>query len=182
MTDLKARVLFDGVLDERERHGERLSAREREVSYRRVVLGEANAQVAAALGISVKTVEVYVDRLVSKLRFRGARDAHEALLEDYAALATTQNLPRRPFEVAERTKGPKDRVPTLLRWQVWERDDFRCAQCGGRIDLTVDHIVPESAGGLTTLSNLQTLCRSCNSRKGARVDEITTLSGSASAP
>jgi 5-methylcytosine-specific restriction endonuclease McrA len=51
---------------------------------------------------------------------------------------------------------------------VWERDDFTCRHCGSRKHLTVDHIHPESKGGKMTMDNAQTLCRSCNSRKGAR--------------
>lgn len=57
-------------------------------------------------------------------------------------------------------------VPDALRWEVWEFDDFTCQKCGSRRDLTVDHIIPVSKGGSTDRVNLQTLCRSCNSKKG----------------
>jgi len=56
-------------------------------------------------------------------------------------------------------------IPTSLRWEVWERDNFTCKKCSKRRYLTVDHIIPESQGGKTELNNLQTLCKSCNSRK-----------------
>jgi 5-methylcytosine-specific restriction protein A len=59
-------------------------------------------------------------------------------------------------------------IPKELRWQVWERDDFTCQDCGTRRRLTVDHIIAEVNGGKTELSNLQTLCGPCNSRKGTR--------------
>jgi hypothetical protein len=59
-------------------------------------------------------------------------------------------------------------IPTALRWMVWERDNFTCKECGSRRDLSVDHIIAESKGGTLDLINLRTLCRSCNSRKGAR--------------
>jgi hypothetical protein len=64
--------------------------------------------------------------------------------------------------------SPKTVIPEPLRWEVWERDNFTCLHCGVRRFLTIDHIHPESKGGELTLDNLQTLCRSCNSRKGAR--------------
>ncbi len=60
-------------------------------------------------------------------------------------------------------------IPPALRWEVWERDDFTCVHCGTRRSLSVDHVHPESLGGKTELSNLQTLCRSCNSRKGTQL-------------
>lgn len=59
-------------------------------------------------------------------------------------------------------------IPQALRWAVFKRDDFRCRFCGSASMLEADHIFPESRGGATTLDNLQTLCRSCNARKGAR--------------
>lgn len=59
-------------------------------------------------------------------------------------------------------------VPLKLRKQVLARDGHKCVTCGATADLTADHIHPVARGGETTLQNLQTLCRRCNSRKGAR--------------
>lgn len=59
-------------------------------------------------------------------------------------------------------------IPNDIRWAVWERDNFTCQHCGSRRNLTIDHIHPESKGGEMTMDNAQTLCKSCNSRKGAR--------------
>lgn len=66
----------------------------------------------------------------------------------------------------------RDPVSKKLREQVFERDGYACIQCGRRHQLTADHIRPLIAGGETTLKNLQTLCRSCNSRKGGRFSEL----------
>ena len=74
----------------------------------------------------------------------------------------------RPFLSALRL--PKQPIPSVLRWTIWERDDFTCQMCGARSHLSIDHIIPESKGGLLVEANLQTLCRSCNSRKGAKTD------------
>jgi hypothetical protein len=41
-----------------------------------------------------------------------------------------------------------------------------CSACGSRHDLTLDHIIPLSLGGRSTRSNVQVLCRACNSSKG----------------
>jgi len=62
----------------------------------------------------------------------------------------------------------KVNIPRSIAKAVFERDAYRCVRCGTWQDLTVDHIHPESKGGTLDLNNLQTLCQSCNSRKGAR--------------
>lgn len=64
-----------------------------------------------------------------------------------------------------RIREPK---PNKKRLAVFARDNHQCRSCGSTEHLTVDHIVPRSKGGTHHLDNLQTLCRSCNSRKGAR--------------
>lgn len=76
--------------------------------------------------------------------------------------------PTLPVEQLVLRKTKKTVIPTELRWEVWRRDNFTCKHCGSRHDLTVDHIIAESKGGPTTIENLQTLCRPCNSRKGAK--------------
>ena len=62
----------------------------------------------------------------------------------------------------------KGAIPRSLRTQVFERDGYRCVQCQSYKSLAADHVIPESKGGPTTFENLQTLCQSCNSRKGNR--------------
>lgn len=52
--------------------------------------------------------------------------------------------------------------------RIWDRDGWQCVTCGTSKDLTVDHIIPVSKGGTDDDDNLQTMCRSCNSRKGNR--------------
>lgn len=63
----------------------------------------------------------------------------------------------------------KDKISRRLAKRVFERDGYRCTRCGGWIDLTCDHVHPESLGGLTVFENLQTMCRPCNSRKGVQL-------------
>jgi DNA-directed RNA polymerase subunit RPC12/RpoP len=69
---------------------------------------------------------------------------------------------------AESRVVKKEKIPSELRKSIWERDEYRCKHCGTHIDLTIDHIKPESKGGTLEMNNLQTLCRSCNSKKGSK--------------
>lgn len=77
---------------------------------------------------------------------------------------------RRRAELEDRIKAmtPKRK---LIRKAVLDRDGHACKHCGTGDDLTLDHIIPRSRGGTDDLANLQTLCRTCNSRKGARMPE-----------
>lgn len=56
-----------------------------------------------------------------------------------------------------------------LRAAVFARDGYTCVLCGSHDDLTIDHAIPMSVGGTNGPHNLQTMCRSCNHRKGDRV-------------
>lgn len=65
--------------------------------------------------------------------------------------------------------GTRDPIPGFIRKRVYERDGWRCVSCGSPDNLTLDHIIPWSQNGPDKAGNLQTLCGSCNSSKGARV-------------
>lgn len=65
----------------------------------------------------------------------------------------------------------KKKIGMKLRLEVYERDGFMCVTCGVQKNLTLDHIKPEILGGASTIENLQTMCKSCNSSKGTRYDD-----------
>ncbi len=71
-------------------------------------------------------------------------------------------------------------IPPELRRLLAERDKNRCAycltteeNCGSRMH--VDHIIPETAGGKTTLDNLCLACFSCNVHKSANQKGLDPL-------
>lgn len=57
-------------------------------------------------------------------------------------------------------------VHTLEQWEkLKEKYRQRCAYCCKKAILTRDHIIPVSKGGMNDISNIQPLCRPCNSKK-----------------
>jgi 5-methylcytosine-specific restriction endonuclease McrA len=57
------------------------------------------------------------------------------------------------------------------RQNVYTRDGYRCQYCGDKFPvsrLSYDHVVPKSAGGRRTWTNIVTACKACNSRKADR--------------
>lgn len=73
----------------------------------------------------------------------------------------------KPHLLTMRREATKVISKRKIRTWLFNRDGF-CLCCGSNESLTVDHIVPVSRGGKNSLSNFQTLCRSCNSRKGTK--------------
>ena len=67
-------------------------------------------------------------------------------------------------------EGYRQPIPGSIRAAVFERDEYTCVFCSSVEDLTLDHIIPWSRGGEDTVTNLRTLCRSCNSRRGNRME------------
>lgn len=89
---------------------------------------------------------------------------HEGRLYD-----AEQELRRTKYALAFMPRRNRPTIPDSLRHEVYSRDGYRCLHCKSRRDLSLDHIYPFSLGGEDTYENLQTLCRPCNARKGARV-------------
>lgn len=60
-----------------------------------------------------------------------------------------------------------------IRFDVFNRDGFRCVYCGRGSDqgvmLEADHRVPRSLGGPDTLANLVTACWDCNRGKSDKI-------------
>jgi 5-methylcytosine-specific restriction endonuclease McrA len=70
----------------------------------------------------------------------------------------------------------------LSRKNILLRDRNTCQYCSVLLpagELTLDHVVPRSRGGLSTWENLVACCHSCNRRKGnrllAEIDDMKLL-------
>lgn len=61
------------------------------------------------------------------------------------------------------------KLPGVTRREVLRRDRHACQYCGSTRQLTLDHVIPRSKGGLHTWDNVVTACAHCNGRKGDRL-------------
>ena len=83
-------------------------------------------------------------------------------------------------KVNEEYKGivhnTKRDINLRLRFIVLQRDRFTCQACGASpakdpsVELHIDHIIPWSKGGETTMDNLRTLCSKCNLGKSNLIE------------
>mmetsp|Transcript_19875 Transcript_19875/g.48790 ORF Transcript_19875/g.48790 Transcript_19875/m.48790 type:complete len:332 (+) Transcript_19875:148-1143(+) len=61
-------------------------------------------------------------------------------------------------------------TPAFTRRNVFLRDEYRCQYCGEHFhtaDLSLDHVVPRSKGGILSWDNAVTCCKKCNGKKGS---------------
>ena len=76
---------------------------------------------------------------------------------------------RLPSVICLREFVRQDRSPAFTRFNVFLRDSFACVYCGSPDDLTFDHLIPRSRGGITSWDNIVTACSPCNLKKGGRM-------------
>ncbi|MBF1483055.1 MAG: HNH endonuclease [Prevotella pallens] len=81
-----------------------------------------------------------------------------------------------------RVYGKKEtRTTQFIRKQLINNNGAICSLCNKPIetmkDCTIDHIIPVSKGGLTTIENCQLAHRNCNSSKGNKEDYGQLTSG-----
>lgn len=103
-------------------------------------------------------------------------EEHWATLEAYCA-ADYQHAAEEQLEIeaAEeeraRTRYQEERIERLRR--VASGGPLACVHCSADdiSALEVDHIIPRSRGGANRPDNLQSLCRTCNQKKGRKTME-----------
>ena len=68
---------------------------------------------------------------------------------------------------------------TLTKMNIFKRDKFKCAYCGGyftKKELTIDHIIPQSRDGeKKSWDNLVTACGTCNNKKADKTPEEANM-------
>lgn len=73
----------------------------------------------------------------------------------------------------------KKRVKMRFKKRIlFNRDNWSCQYCSkplGHETVTIEHIMPQSRGGMTTWKNCVTACKPCNSRKKNKTPEEANM-------
>jgi 5-methylcytosine-specific restriction endonuclease McrA len=94
----------------------------------------------------------------------------EVLEQNLVGIATSRDIYPAPtvIRLTYFIRRPRPRVK-LTRREIFIRDHHTCQYCGTRgHDLTIDHVIPRSRGGMHTWDNVVAACRTCNHRKGGK--------------
>lgn len=73
---------------------------------------------------------------------------------------------------------PPAQIVKYCRRNLWIRDNFSCQYCGKhppKDEITVDHILPRSRGGLSSFENTVLACVDCNKKKEDRTPEEANM-------
>jgi 5-methylcytosine-specific restriction endonuclease McrA len=92
------------------------------------------------------------------------RTGLQSRIEVHPIIAVRGSVPSRAWR----------QTPALSNPKLFARDRGVCAYCGHHFhvdELTREHIVPTSRGGLDSWMNCITACRPCNGHKGSRLPE-----------
>ena len=77
------------------------------------------------------------------------------------------------FIFEEERGRQRKKIGDIEKRALFDWQKGRCMYCGIKRNLNefdIDHKNPHSRGGSDSLRNLQLLCRTCNTRKGAKTD------------
>lgn len=84
-----------------------------------------------------------------------------------------QRLSARVIRLINYVKLPIDKIMANKppRHMIYKRDDYMCQYCGCFKNLTIDHVIPRSRGGVDSWENMVVACMPCNTHKGNKTPE-----------
>ncbi len=89
-----------------------------------------------------------------------------------------------PFTETKASRVFGRHIPRDIMLKVVRRDNYLCQICFRHVpdnEIELDHLIPHSKGGPTTVDNLRLLCRPCNRKKSDSMEELLDVTPKAKA-
>jgi 5-methylcytosine-specific restriction endonuclease McrA len=138
------------------------------ISVRRafILLCKDLAEVVSLEDGQFATYDFHTWREVSEFRSKYFRQVDD----DWVRTANSEIQVPRVIRLLSYEKLPRQTVK-FNRRNIFARDHNQCQYCGKKhptTELSLDHIVPRSQGGMSTWENIVCACINCNVKKGGR--------------
>jgi 5-methylcytosine-specific restriction endonuclease McrA len=138
------------------------------ISVRRafILLCKDLAEVVSLEEGQFATYDFHTWREVSEFRSKYFRQVDD----DWVRTANSEIQVPRVIRLLSYEKLPRQTVK-FNRRNIFARDHNQCQYCGKKYpttELSLDHIVPRSQGGMSTWENIVCACINCNVKKGGR--------------
>jgi len=110
-----------------------------------------------------------------RLVFAGKAEVIENSNSIIRSISSTWSV---PSVIRQLGKFKRKDKAQFSRFNVYIRDNWTCQYCSKKKptkELTFDHVLPRSQGGLTNWTNIVTACRPCNSKKDNNTPEQANM-------
>ena len=165
-----------------------MHARKQKSLVRAAAVAGGHEQAAAQASLILQMPVLVLNASYEPINICGARRALVLVLKGIARTEEEHGMTLH----AQRSRIPMPSVIRLLEYRriphqtralsrknILLRDRNTCQYCGVILtagELTLDHVIPRSRGGLSTWENLVACCHPCNRRKGNQLlHELTDM-------
>jgi hypothetical protein len=114
-------------------------------------------------------MEFHIDDQFRAVDEQVTREPRRRAWRDEKKPEPIHSFPLQPVSAANNARTRRKFLPSTLadkQWRAWRYAfDRKCAYCGDDDATILEHVVPVSAGGGTTIYNVLPACAHCNGKK-----------------
>lgn len=159
---------------------ENLQLRQKEIEDNlnppKFILKHYHKELMSKIGVNIPPIELKYAQYIFEYVSAGGNSSQKSVIDfNGPTIEATSEYIVEKIKYKNSAKGQRALMTRSLRTVIKERDDYTCQMCTAAVRdqnlllLEIDHIIPVSKGGMSTLDNLQTLCWKCNRTKSNKI-------------